>query len=426
MKRRLTTRTCLLMLILIVQVGCGGGAPTPNTPPVTEITLTDTPTEVATEATPTDTPTESTPTEQPAERIEPLLKPSLTITDEQGELSSANLTPEHVIGFTFPNGLIAMKAAAITEPFIDEEGTLTVVGVVEINEGAVIIMPGVYSVAIDLTLDAEEVPGQLMHRGGEGEKRDLAFSRTLVVRNEDRQNDPSFPSISPIISSGSLSFVIGFSGGQVTQNPAEVQDWYRYDSLASTDSDTPELILSVRDNFSSEYGDLIGGWESSVNHLNQQGFSQDVDIATDLTISEIEGHKNITSCNDQQECASDITGAPNASFWADYNQARDEAAENNFVVTAAIAKIERTIDIPSQVIIEPGDYWVRLWFDSEENFLGATLLGVTTEDKPVYGQSIPATPAYFLDADDVDNPQKIVSWISAWRAIRWCICQTRC
>ena len=397
MKHRLLVFGCLLALLIVVQAGCGA---------------------TVTPAEGTQTPPAEVP---PAGLIIPAAKPSLLITDEQNVLGGLGLSTVHAVGFTFPGGGVAIKATAVNTPKVGDDG-LTVVGVVEIGSGAEKIAPGTYTVAIALAKEDATVGAQVRSIQKDGATYDLGFDRTELEKNPAREDSPSFPPVNPIISSTAVCFVIGLAdtSGNVAQGPTDAQAWYRYCSLAATSGD---LILSVMDNFPSQYSELRNRIEQSVSRAGQV-YAQSVNIDFNLTISEMEGHNNINACDkDQKECSSDITGAPNASFWEDYHNAQKEAQGNIFVVTSAIVKIERPVDNPGQETAEPGDYWVRDWFDPDGKFLGSTLLGVTAENKPVNGLTIPSTPSYFLDKD---NPEKLLSWISAWKLCNWCKWQSNC
>ena len=411
MKRRLITRISLLILFLIVQVGCGQNTATP------------------TEFTPTEPPTEPAPTEVPATLIDPVIKPSLVITGFEGASSETTIALDHVIAFTTPEGEVLIKAAALITPIPEDD--LTVVGAVEIGPEAEMITSGVYTLALGLAnLQAETVLGRLTLQGGEGTQRDLTFERIPMERNPARPDDPLFPTIVPSITSDATCFTIGFADGIIAPDSKAVQSWLRFCSLVS--SDTNELILSVRDNFPSQYEELSGELQASLpdltEFLNANGFSLDeIRLDDDLVISEIEGHENIIACNDDQDCRSDLTGAPNALFWEQYDKAKSNAAGNNFAVTIALAKIERTLNIPDQVTMEEGVYFVRVWLAPEgdqDRFLGITFLGMTAAGELVPGQSTAAIEYYLREQG---NPQEIESWISAWGLGKWCIKgQRRC
>jgi hypothetical protein len=65
-------------------------------------------------------------------------------------------------------------------------------------------------------------------------------------------------------------------------------------------------------------------------------------------------------------------------------------------IAAAAVKILKPIETPD-TIIQPGDYVMHLWFNSNGVFYAATLTGVTTDSTVVTNQQIPAIPALFLD-----------------------------
>lgn len=411
MKRTYFVLTGLLVLLVILQLACVPVTPTaPGETPPTEQNQQPTEGSVTTEPS----------GEQLPFPLTPVDKPSLLITDEQNTFAGQGISVAHAVGFTFPDGLVAIKATAVNKP--ESAGNdLTTVGVVEIGPDAQKIASGTYLVAIDLMKDDATVNGRVSAIQKEGPTYDLSFERTVLIRNPARGDSPSFPSISPIISSTGVCFAVGISEqpGVVANASGNAKFWYRYCSLAATSGD---FILSVANNFPVQFGDLRNRVEETIARVSQ-AFPQNVNINFDLAISEMEGHTNIDACNKNNDCASDISGAPNANFWQDYDQAKDAAGGNNFAVTIGIVRVERPLDVPGQQIVQPGDYWIRDWFDAQENYLGATLLGVTTENIPVFGQTIPSTPAYFLDAD---NPRNVVSWISAWKLCNWCKWQSNC
>jgi hypothetical protein len=434
MKRRLPILTRLLFLLLIVQSGCVAAteaplqepfqqpptetaATTSDGPPVVQITETGTIPDgtPSPEVTPAVTLTvEETPfVELPPLLVTPPDKPSLTFSDVPGITSAtpADVSYGHVIGFIFPDGQVALRLAAVNNPRLINED-LTVVGAVEIGSAF-------YQVAINLESTDRQVRGRLI--AGDG-GQDLTFERTALVRNPDRQDSPTFPAISPIISSHGICFVVGQAEvlGKQAQPPIA---WSRYCSF--TEAGPNEPLLSVRDTYPEQFDALRERMEETRSRLEDAGFPQDVEaeIDTNLTISELEGHPNLNSCNGSNECVADIIGAPSASFWDDYDRAMEAAGGERFAVTVGIVRVERNLEVPDQELVQPGVYWVRVWFDDGDTFMGSTLLGVTDDGQTVLGQTIPSTPAYFLDAD---NPRTVVSWISAWRLRRWCMWQSNC
>lgn len=439
MKRRLPILTHLLVLLLIVQSGCVASteaplqepfqqpptetaATTSDGPPAVQITVTGT----VPEGTPSPEVTaavtltvEVAPFEEqrPSSLVAPADKPSLTLSDEQGFLAASNISYGHTIGFIFPDGQVALKLAAVNNPHLIDEN-LTVVGAVQIGEASQRIGPGLYQIAIDLESDEAQVPGRLI-RGDSGQ--DLMFERTALVRNPARQDSPTFPAISPIITSHSVCFVVGQAEALGKQAQPAIA-WFRYCSLAAVGSNEP--VLSVRDNFRDQYSELSGRFVETIRSLPAQNLASDIQkIDLSQTISEIEGHSSIIECNENNECTADIIGAPNREFWSDYDEARKAAGGGDFVVMSGIVRVERDLDVPGQDTVRPGVYWVRDWFDGQENFLGSTLVGRTTNNELVRGQTIPSAPAYFLDAN---NPRTVVSWVSAWRLCNWCKWQSNC
>ena len=399
MKSESAKFTILMVVLLLIFSGCGGSPPIEEPPG---------------QAHPDDVPANppGRPSELPASDLRPVDKPSLGLSNE----IPLPFAPAQMIGFMFPDGLEAMKAAAVNKP--DYGYVYTAVGIIEVGPNAAMIASGVYQVEIDLTNPEEVVSGMLIALSEGGEDQELEFSRTPLIRNRARDNSPSFPSVSPIVSSSEVCFVIGVSdpySGYVAQTSANAAEWYRYCSLA---------LLSVQDNFPAEYDALAGSIEESIGNLNAHGFNLEAEIDFDKVASEMESHKNIQACNDNKECGSDLTGAPNIYFWEQYDQALVESNGEDFVVTVGVVKIERELDTPGQGRpVQPGDYWVRLWFTPDEFFIGAALYGVTIDDEEVSGQTIPAIPSYFLDDG---NTRNIAAWISGWRLCNWCKWQSNC
>ena len=430
MKRRLPVLTSFLVLLLIFQSGCVAATDAPLQQPPVEPTVTVTTSDgpPAVQVTETGTVPEGTPspeatlpveaTATPFVELPPLLvtppdKPSLTFPGVQGieAPTPADVSYGHVIGFIFPDGQVALRLAAVNNPRL-VDGDLTVVGAVEI--GSVF-----YQVAINLESTEQQVRGRLI--AGDG-GQDLTFERTPLIRNPDRSDSPTFPAISPIISSHGICFVVGQAEVLGKQAQPAIA-WSRYCSFTETGSNAP--LLSVQDTFPDQFNALRERMDETRSRLEDAGFPQDVEaeIDTSLTISELEGHPNLISCNGSSECLADIIGAPSARFWDDYDRAVEEAGGERFAVTVGIVRVERNLEVPDQELVRPGVYWVRVWFDDGETFIGSTQLGVTDDGQRVMGQTIPSTPAYFLDADD---PRRVVSWISAWRLRRWCMWQSNC
>lgn len=397
MKNRWAKLTIMMVMVFLILSACGG-VPATGGP--------------AAPAKPANPP--GRPEEVPASVLSPVDKPTLNLTNPPPGLP---YQPAQMIGFMFPDGLEAMKVAAVNNPEFRDDG-LTAIGIIEVGPDAATITSGVYLVEINLTDPANEVSGKLIAFSKGAVDQDLMFSRTPLVRNPARKDSPSFPPISPIVSSTDVCFVIGVSkpySGEVAQTSMNAGEWSRYCSLS---------LLSVQENFSGEFADLANSIEASVGNLNSQGYILEANIDFSKVVSEMEGHSNILACNGNNNCGADLAGAPNLLFWNQYDQALAESNGEDFPVTIGIVKIERELNTPGQERpVKPGDYWVRLWFASDESFLGASVYGVTVDGQQVNGQTIPAIPAYFLDQE---NPRNIAAWISGWRLCNWCKWQSNC
>jgi hypothetical protein len=360
------------------------------------------------------------PQETPAVALFPVPKPTLVMIDPRRSTTSTGFAASQTVAFVFPDGTAAIKAGSVVEPQ-PVEGGLTVIGMVQVADGAELIAPGIYAVEIDLTSKEADVAVQLVSNET---TREMKFHRTQLVRNPERAEDPSFPAISPIIASDGVCFVVGIGKPNVMEIPGAVN---RYCSGESVDTNEP--ILSVKANFSEAYRKLTASLNDSLAALKNQPLPGvtpiSIDVLPDLTISEIEGHSNIERCNaDPEACTADIIGAPSASFWNDYDTAqKDAAGARNFVVTEGFVRVAQRLEIPNQPTVEPGIYWIRDWFDPNGKFLGTALVGWTDQKQPVNGLTIAATPTYFLEAS---GQRQVVSWISGWHCFHWCKWQSRC
>jgi hypothetical protein len=228
------------------------------------------------------------------------------------------------------------------------------------------------------------------------------------------------PSIDPSISTDSVCFMI-----TVIDMPTDEGQYYRYCS-------EPGNLLSVRDNFPQRYEELIGEVEIAVALLFESGYPDDAEIVPDLVISEMEDPTNIRVCSDgeaMENCGADIVGAPSASFREDRARQKDASLGESYGVTAGVVSVRRDILIPDFPTVQPGVYWVIYWFDPQDEFIGATLRGITDQGEHVdeeqlteqgeilLGQLIQTAPASFINAD---GGEETISWISAWRLSRWC------
>ena len=368
----------ILTVIAVAVTACGDVAPATEAPATNAPVLTEPPT---------------------LERIPPT-EPKLP-----GEKQSLGLksTPPFsvltVIGFIFSDGQVAIKAAPkesiSTEP--DGPDGLTMVGIVEIGSGASDIEPGLYSVAIDLASQENEVNGLLILVNDSLKTYPQHFSRVLQQVNPQR-NPSTLPDPGVSILSSSVCFVVGLGD--------DPKSYFRYCSVF-------EPFLSVSNEFSENYESLKIQVAESATKLEFQG-----DLALDLSVSELEDSSNTENCiSNAENCSADISGAPVSSFSADYDNAKNNAAGEKFAVTAGIIRVQRELNI-DEIFIKPGDYRVEYWFNPDGTFIGATLLGRTAEGEDVVDQQIPAGEPAFIN---VEGPQLNTSEISAWKLCGKCL-----
>jgi hypothetical protein len=358
----------------------------------------------------------------PAESILPEDKPALIMSVKDPAQVPPQMDTSHIIGFIFPGGQIAIKAATMKNPY--DAGDGCAIGVVEIGEGVLSLPKGIYTVTIDLKNPESVVNGSLKSFPENPSEAPIpvTFTRVPLVRNEEaRPNSDSFPPLGAIITPNSVCFVVGLAdSGEVSQNPSSTVYWARYCSN--------EPILSVHENFPEQFANMQKDLQDSIDHLTQTYPNLTLEnLELESTISEMEDPEDIGKCNANQQspetCNPDITGTASQLFWSGFDNAKAASNGGDFAVTAGVVKVWSDLTFKGGSV-PPGDYWVMFWFHNDESFMGATLLGVTTEEVKVEGQTIPATPSYFLDAD---NNRRIVSWISAWHLGNWCICwQSNC
>ena len=234
-------------------------------------------------------------------------------------------------------------------------------------------------------------------------------------------------------------------------------------------SDSP---LSVMDNFPSQYAEL----QSSISDV-AGGFDLKNRIQMDEIISTVESILGIQGCASsltEEACGSDMIGAPvteqyfrlqfnkafggngddnggdgkdtdhendgengdhesqsvstyTARFSADdddskNNDDRDNDDRDNdnkkpnqspTPIQVAVVRVLKPVETPADTI-QPGDYVMQWWFDSNAVFYAVTLTGVTTDNTQVTNQQIPGVPATFIDRRR-EGPQQPASQISAWK-----------
>jgi hypothetical protein len=102
----------------------------------------------------------------------------------------------------------------------------------------------------------------------------------------------------------------------------------------------------------------------------------------------------------------------------DSDNGNNKSNQSPTPIAAAALRVLKPIEIPNG-IIQPGDYVMHWWFDSNAVFYAVTLTGVTTDNTVVTNQQIPGVPATFIDRRR-EGPRQPASQISAWRVrINW-------
>jgi hypothetical protein len=242
-------------------------------------------------------------------------------------------------------------------------------------------------------------------------------------------------------------------------------------------SDAP---LSVMDNFPSQYAELQSSISGVAAGFDLENRVQMNEIIS--TLESIQGIQDCASALTEEACGSDIIGVPvtehyfaqqlNKAFGGngdgsggdgedrDHNNGGengdhksqtvstytamsasddDDDAKNNdnkdnddrdndngtkkpngspTPIAAAVVKVLKPIELPNGVV-QPGDYVMHWWFDSNAVFYAVTLTGVTTDNTQVTNQQIPGVPATFIDKRR-EGPHQPASQISAWRVrINW-------
>ena len=385
----------VLAVISIVTTSCGG------TPAATEL-----PTEPAVTEAPGAT---EPPTEQPAATEAPTQPPVLDRIPPSdpifpGEKASLEFESEPpfsvltVIGFIFPDGQAAIKAAPIEGISSDPDGPngFTMIGVVEVGSDAEGIEAGLYSVAINLTSQEDVVDGLIISSKDSSITYQQHFSRIPQAVNSQR--DPSnLPDPGVSILSDSVCYMVGLG---------EPKSYFRYCAVT-------ESYLSVKSQFSTEYQSLMDEVEESAATIDFPG-----ELILDLSISELEDTPNIEACNSNSEdCDADILGAPISNFPADYANAKSQATSDPFVITAGFMRVQRELNV-AEITVQTGNYRIEYWFNPDGTFIGATLFGKTDSDIDVIDQQIPAGEPAFVNPD---QSKPITSDISAWKLCGQCL-----
>lgn len=222
--------------------------------------------------------------------------------------------------------------------------------------------------------------------------------------------------------------------------------------------------LSVMDNFPSQYAELQSSISEVATSFNLENRIQNDEIIS--TLESILGIQDCASALTEEACGSDIIGAPVTEqyFRRQFNQAfggngdgnggdrdhenggengdaariaadgnRDNGDRDNdnnrpnqspTPIEVAAVKVLKPIEFPDS-IVQPGDYVMHFWFDSNAVFYAVTLTGVTTDSTVVTNQQIPGVPATFIDRRR-EGPMQPDSQISAWKLLKWCTCRETC
>jgi hypothetical protein len=349
-----------------------------------------------------------------------------------------------IIGFTFPagidvGGVVPLEAAAFLDFQPPASDGFSEVGMVAVSLDQFIV-------AIDVVSMSDIVAGQLISTTGP-DVVDVNFRRIPQIVNPDRANATyaefqldSAPDTTAAITPNSVCFVVSTAADTFTRycstsatllsQPLERQTrlWATNSASANRSSSVqsvdpvanallllpPQIVspasLSVQDSFPTQYTDLQNMIVAAAAHIGFQA-----PLALDLTLSTIQDAQRIQDCASAVgECTSDIVAAPvpldyfeqqyNEKFGGDNGDDDDEeesatAASSSPPTPIALGVVSVLQPIEySTGIVQPGDYRLDAWFDTNGVFFAATLTGLTTNDSPVVNQQIPAIPATFIDA----------------------------
>ncbi|MBP1702843.1 MAG: LysM domain [Chloroflexi bacterium] len=240
------------------------------------------------------------------------IKPPLWMSGNEDITPSAGAADFRiqVLGFTFPNGMIAIKAAPYQAPHNpDLDEGLTPVGRVEIGEGG--SNPGTYDVNLDIEGTTQCVSGELRPVESDGSNPLLVrFVRIPLVPNPERVNS-SKPSWPPIIEEEvPVDSYAGITADGVCFVLKSGESYYRYCSEPGSD-------LSAKKN-EAQYNELVVSIRTTAEIFGLQN-----DLEYSQTISTLEDSGHINECFESQKpggrggisngetaCDSDIIAAP--------------------------------------------------------------------------------------------------------------------
>jgi hypothetical protein len=239
---------------------------------------------------------------------------------------------------------------------------------------------------------------------------------------------------------------------------------YNYYCSKPSGPDEPDAPLSIMDNFPTHYAEL----QDLISGVAGQFGLQDL-IQMDEIISTRESILGIQDCAStltEEACGSDIIAALVTEQYfeqqfrekfggngdgGDEENRNNENGENNESQTVstdtasvavdnnngenddhsppltpievAVVKVLKPIETPN-TIVQPGDYRMDFWFDSNGLFFAATLTGMTTDNIQVTNQQIPGVPATFIDQSS-EGPHQPALQISAKKCNifgrSWCV-----
>lgn len=241
------------------------------------------------------------------------IKPPLSIDPSVNMFQSpAQFQPEvsQVIGFTFPDGTIAVKAAPYDGIYSStQDAELTPVGVVAIGEGGT--NPGTYEVNLDLEGSAQCVSGELRQlENGGSNPLPVRFVRISQKPNPERVNpsETEWPAYADEESPTYNSAVITADGVCFVLKLGE--SYFRYCS-------EPGSSLSAKNN-EAQYSNIVASIRNTAEIFGLQN-----DIEYSQTISTLEDSTHIDQCagrsgrgsagesyEDMESCSSDVIVAP--------------------------------------------------------------------------------------------------------------------
>ena len=422
--------TVLTVAVIFAASACGTTITTP--PGTIEPPTTEAPVEYPTPEAP------SIPTED---------KPSLEFS---GPIGNARDNVQQIIAFTFPSAspdwTIPIKAVPYKELKLNPGG-FTSVSMLEIGSGSKsgVPEPGIYDVAINL--DTGE--GQLASIKS-SQTYPVVFQRIAQILNPARGKEANIDQFQNLKPPSDLSAAISSDGVCFVVKVDDKPTYVRFCSKPTAPSDE-DALLSVMDNFPSQYKNLQDSIDTVTNQLKDKGlFDQEAVFQLDQIISEMEHPQHLEGCvkNSGQDaeavkaaCGSDIMVAPAQADY--YHKKFDDAKRksalpsgrwmimsvldslfqqgNSFSVPVAAVQVIQQIETPNGPI-RPGNYRMDYWYqviNGKDVFYAATITGITNTGGQVTNQPVPAVPATFINENSSD-PEQPGAQISVCRIFGIC------